>query len=230
MHSKLLLLFTILLLCGCSRTSTKILRFEQKKDKVTHTEKLSGYLAKNKNPKVVLRVPYAATSDVYEKNLYLYNAIESQLFSNGFQVRDRELFNNIIDNEDVVDYSKLKDKSDTDIIIELTKIDPSVIYKTNQYYNTKNEPIPVNYTFKDYGAEVEFKIILISTNELAGIYNFSYTPCANGCVVERSIGHYKFEDDYMKKKGITPFESVEEKEMEEFMKAATQKLINKMRS
>ena len=95
-------------LISCS--STKTIKFSEQDNDVYTTEKLSEFLRQNKNPKVVLRV--SNTSLVItdqENNDYLYNAIENQLLASGFVVRDRQLFNQIIDNENNnINYEKLK--------------------------------------------------------------------------------------------------------------------------
>lgn len=117
-----------------SCSSTKTLKFSQKPSDVQTTEVLSNFLRTVKNPKVVLRVRETSNNVTdKEKNDYLYNAIENQLMASGFVVRDRQLFNQIIGNtENNVNYENLNKKSDTDLIIELTKLDRSVLYQTNK--------------------------------------------------------------------------------------------------
>ena len=114
----ILLITLTLILSSCSVSKT--LRFTQKSNDVVRTESLNEFLSKNKNPKVVLRVNESSISVTEgENNDYLYNAIENQLLASGFVVRDRQLFNQIIGNEENnIDYEKLKEKSDTDLIIE----------------------------------------------------------------------------------------------------------------
>lgn len=96
--NSLLLLVLITLLTGCS--STKNLKFSQKADDIVTTASLKEFLNINKTPKVVLRVNESSVEVTEgENNDYLYNAIENQLLSSGFIVRDRQLFNKIIGNE-----------------------------------------------------------------------------------------------------------------------------------
>ncbi|WP_242156376.1 hypothetical protein [Aestuariivivens sediminis] len=234
---KLFILFAIPIVVNCS--STKILKFSQKQDDIVKTETLKSFLANNKNPKVVLRIPQSTFNVTETENKkapkenydYLYNAIENQLLASGFVVRDRQLFNQIIDNDDNnIDYQKLKNTSDTDLIIELTKLDPQILYETNMYYDkNNNEKIDKYRTRKRYGASVEYKIVLINTNEFAGVYRFNYTPCVEGCVISKSVKDQKKEIKLFKKKGITPYVGVERDVLEDFIKDATTRLVNEMR-
>ena len=234
---KKLILFLILpFFIGCS--STKILKFTKKPDDIVKTTSLTNFLKDNKNPKVVLRVPqnaYTVTESerneaYFEENQdYLYNAIENQLLSSGFIVRDRQLFNQIVENEDNnIDYKQLKDKSDTELIIELIEIDPSILYETNKYYDNKNnEKVDKFKKRRRYGASIEFKIVMISTNEFAGVYKFNYTPCVEGCVISTSYKDQIYERN--KKKGEKGYEGVEKNILEDFVKNATKQLVDEMR-
>tara|TARA_R110002072_G_scaffold66499_4_gene164009 strand:+ start:39596 stop:40297 length:702 start_codon:yes stop_codon:yes gene_type:complete len=224
----LILFFTIISSCS----STKILKFEKQKDDIFTTPTLKEFLDTNKNPKVVLRVNDASYTVTEGENVdYLYNAIENQLLASGFVVRDRQLFNQIIGNDDNnIDYSKLKEKSDTDLIIELTKIDPRVVYQTNKFYTKDNEERVEKYTKRErFGANVEFKVILIESNEFAGIYKFNYAPCEDGCIISKSRTQLAQEMKERKKKTKEGYEGVERDTLELFMKDATRKLVKEMR-
>ncbi|UMB59890.1 hypothetical protein MHL31_12500 [Lutibacter sp. A80] len=235
---KLIILLAIPFIISCS--STKTIKFSQKADDIVTTQSLKEFLINNKTPKVVLRVPrstYSVTDSEKNENIqvenkdYLYGAIENQLLASGFIVRDRQLFNQIIGNdENNIDYKKLKEKSDTDLIIELTKLDTKIIYETNNYYDKKNKLKVENYgTHKEYGASVEFKIVLINSNEFAGVYKFNYTPCVDGCIISKSLKDIQKEMRLYKKKGVTPYEGVEKNIMEDFIKNATFQLVTEMR-
>lgn len=227
---KLFLLLLVLSSISCS--TTKTLKFSQKQDEIVKTESLKSFLLKNKNPKVVLRVNQTSQSVTgKENNDYLYNAIENQLLASGFVVRDRQLFNQIIGNDDNnIDYQKLKEKSDTDLIIELTKLDPKIVYETNKYYDKNNkEKVESIGSRKEYGASVEFKIVLINSNEFAGMYKFNYTPCVDGCVISKSLKEIKKELKLFKKNGVQSYEGVAPDVLEDFIKNATRKLVAEMR-
>ncbi len=215
-----------------SCSSTKTLKFSKKADDIVTTQTLKDFLVNNKSPKVVLRVSESSYTVTEDENAdYLYNAIENQLLSSGFVVRDRQLFNQIVGNDDNnIDYQKLKEKSDTDLIIELTKIDSKILYETNKYYDKNDSEKVEKYgTRKRYGASVEFKIVLINSNEFAGIYKFNYTPCVEGCVISKSFKDVKKELKLFKKKGSNPYEGVEKDVLEDFIKNATRQLVTEMR-
>lgn len=231
---KLKLLLSAVLVClfaNCS--STKTIKFSDKQPNVYTTDNLKSFLDKNKRPKVVLRVPDASQNTTAQENVdYLYNSIENQLLASGFVVRDRQLFNQIIGNDNNnVDYEKIKEKSDTDLIIELTKLDPSIVYKTNTYYDKKDrEKTEDEGTFEKYGASVEFKVVSISNNEYAGMYKFNYTPCTDGCVISKSFKDLRKELKDLRNKEEEPYEGLEKDVLEEFIKDATKKLVAEMRS
>ncbi len=226
---------SLLLVCALavSCSSTKTLKFTQKTDEIVSTQSLKDFLKENKNPKVVLRVR-DATLSVTEKgnNDYLYNAIENQLLASGFVVRDRQLFNQIIENnENNIDYKKLKEKSDTELIIELTKIDPEIVYETNKFYdkNDKEKIENNSFIYKKYGASVEFKVVMINSNEFAGIYKFNYTPCVKGCIISQSVKEMQKDKKAKAKETNKGYEGVAKNDLEAFMKDATKKLVEEMR-
>jgi hypothetical protein len=221
----------VCLFSNCS--STKTIKFSDKDPNVYTTEYLKEFLEENKRPKVVLRVPDASTNTTAQENVdYLYNSIENQLLESGFVVRDRQLFNQIIGNDNNnIDYEKIKEKSDTDLIIELTKLDPSIVYKTNTYFDKKNrEKTETEGSYKKYGATVEFKVVSIENNEYAGMYKFNYTPCTDGCVISKSFKDIRKELKQLRKREEEPYEGVEKDVLEDFIKDATKKLVNEMRS
>jgi hypothetical protein len=222
-----------LLIIATSCSSSKSIRFSKKSDDIVKTESLKNFLSHNKNPKVVLRVNEASYTVTENENIdYLYNAIENQLLASGFIVRDRQLFNQIIGNKDNnVDYEVLKNKSDTDLIIELTKLDPKIKYSTNKYFNKNgDEKIEQTYVHERYGASVEFKVVLINSNEFAGVYKFNYTPCTEGCIIKKSMKELTKERRAREKNGPQGYEGVEKDELEIFIKDATKQLVEEMRS
>lgn len=230
MKNFLLVLIAIVFVSSC--TSTKSIKFSQKENDIYTNQNLKSFLAKHKNPKVVLRVPLtSATITDKDDNAYLYNAIENELLSSGFVVRDRQLFNQIIgNNENNINYAKLKQKSDTELIIELSQLKNNVLYETNKYYDANGrEKVENEITHDKYGALVEFKVIIVESNEYAGLYRFNYTPCTEPCTVSLSPKDYEKMLKNLKTEGPNPFEGVEKNLMEEFIKDATQKLISEMR-
>lgn len=191
------------------------MQFSQKPDDIVTTQSLKDFLNINKEPKVVLRVNESSINVTEDENIdYLYNAIDNQLLASGFVVRDRQLFNQIIANEENnIDYEKLKEKSDTDLIIELTKLNLDVLYETNKYYDKNDrEKIEKSYTYKKYGASVEFKVIMITSNEFAGVCKFNYTPCLQyqSCSISKSLSELLKENRRKKRKDEKAMKALKE--------------------
>ncbi len=223
---KILLILISVSFASCS---TKYIKFNQAQNEIYTTKSLSEFLRTNKNPKIVLRTPVTSKKTTEEENVsFLYSAIEKEFLNQGFVVRDRNLFNQVVgNNQNTVNYSKLKDKTDTDLIIELIKVD-QILYETNKYNTDKGKSGILNTPYKQYGISVEFKVVLISNNEFAGTYKFNYTPCNsdNECVINKS-----WEKRVKKiKKGKESYERVSHNVMEEFIRNATKKLVIEMRS
>lgn len=226
----LVLLIGSFVLTSCN--STRTAKFTQKPNEIVTTQSLKDFLKDNKNPKIVLRVPNSSSDVASDENVnYLYNVIENQFLTQGFVVRDRKLFTQIINNDNNnINYKELKEKSDTDLIIELTKIDKELKYNTNKYFDkNNNEKVDINKDWMWYGATVEFKIIMIGENGLAGVYKFNYTPCVDGCVIVKSKSLTSKERKALLEERKKGYKGVEKDEMEQFIKGATIKLINEIR-
>lgn len=218
--------------CGTPISTVRTVKFSPKKPEITNTTSLKKYLSTNPNPKIVLRTSARLSSDNItekEQNNYLYNTIESELLKSGFIVRDRQLFEKIVTNSDNnTNYENLKQKSDTDLIIEVTNLDRRIIYQTNKYSDDNGSEKTSSLLAKQifFGATIEFKVIMINTNEFAGIYKFNYVPCEYGCEIRPAKRLTKREVDEAK-----PFEnSIDENDLIEFARKATNELISKMRS
>src|SRR5882762_9080965 len=99
-----------LMITGCG-SYTSLIKYQKLPDDVYANNNLKEYLKNNNSPKIVLRVPNTndkATSNtiINQNNNVLYNAIEKELLKEGFNVRDRGLFNEIMDKSKSADYSK----------------------------------------------------------------------------------------------------------------------------
>jgi len=170
--------FIALILSVCS-SSKKIIKFPSVPDETYANPNLREFFKSNRNPNIVLRVPNnndKATSNTSTNtnNNVLYNAIEKELLKENFSVRDRGLFNELLSKSQTSDYSKIKELTNTDIILEVVNIDPSVLYTTNKVTivtsKKENEQIG-NVDYKEKGASVEYKVILVKNNEIAGTLN-----------------------------------------------------------
>ena len=171
-----------------AQTWNGIVKFSPAPSEVFTSQNLKDFLLKNKSPKIVLRA-----SDSYsdfsiarqEKTSYqsLYNDIEKELLKAGFTVRDRKLFERVVQsgNVEISDGKQVKKQFDTDLILELVNIS-SVNFVTNKFTSVKgDEKVLSKGEIKMNGARAEFKLILLNENEISGAYKFNYAPCIDGC-------------------------------------------------
>jgi len=253
---KAALLISLFSFWGCS--TQKFVKFDQKAQEPYSNNNLQLFLRSNQSPKIVLRVPNVEenvttknTNDAQivvtqrekerERNDLYYNAIEKELLKAGFSVRDRGLFNEVLkkmqrDTKQNIDYSQIKELTNTDLILEVVKIDPQIRYVTNEYYTIGKKNTRKTYTsgteYRKYGASAEFKIIMVSNNELAGSYKFHYTPCLEGC----ATSVFGIKKPTTKKVSLLknqttpePYVGVEVDVMEEFIKRCTNDLVNSIK-
>lgn len=223
--------FIVIFVTSCS-SGKKVIKFPTIPDETYANPNLKEFFKSNRNPNIVLRVPNTndkATSNTStSKNSdILYNTIEKELLKENFSVRDRGLFNELLSKSTTSDYSKIKELTNTDIILEVVNLDPSVLYTTNKVTNitSKKETETIgNISYKEKGASVEYKVILVRNNEIAGTYKFNYKPCPDGC----ELATFKFTG---KRSSLKPVlkETVEINTMEEFLKLTTRKLIASFR-
>lgn len=217
--------------CAARTSLKRTVKFSPKQDEITTTPSLKNYLANNPQPKIVLRTGSRMNSDNItekENNIFLYNAIESEFLKSGFIVRDRQLFEKIVANsENNNNYGNLQEKSDTDLIIEITDLDRSIKYSTNTYYDSNGEKQTSSVLEQEifYGATIEFKVIMINTNEFAGLYKFNYVPCITGC----EYGGTKERMTKREKDEMKAYEITHEDRLIAFVKNAIQELINEMK-
>lgn len=224
-----LILFTSL---GCS-PSTKIIKFPKQPNEVFANENLKNFFKANKTPNIVLRVPNnndKATSNTStsKDNNVLYNAIEKELLKEGFSVRDRGLFNELLSKSQMSDYSNIKELTNTDVILEVVNINPAVVYSTNKVtiVGKKKETEKIGTVdYKTYGASVEYRLILVKNNEIAGTYKYNYQPCATGC----ETGTFTFTGKNALKK-IELKETVAINALEQFITLCTKDLIKSFRA
>ena len=212
---------------------TEYIKYPRLNDEIYSNNNLKELFRSNKNPAIVLRVPNTsdkATSQTTntKDNTLLYNAVEKEFLKAGFSVRDRGLFNEIISRQATTDYSKIKDLTETDIIIEVVNIETTVLYTTNQTIrksrNGEDKEIIKPTSYIGYGASVEFKIVIIKNNEVAGTYKYNYNPCPEeGCILS------DFSRKDKRSKDFELIETVSANSLEEFMKKCAQDLIKTFR-
>jgi len=222
-------ILAFLICTGCS--SIMMIKYQRLPNDVYANGNLKEYLKGNRSPKIVLRVPNSndkATSNTKtaQNNDVLYNAIEKEFLKEGFSVRDRGLFNEIIDKSKSTDYSKIGEETNTDLILEVVSINPTVMYSTNKITvisggKSTDEVQPIDY--KKTGASIEFRLIMVKNNEIAGNYKYNYTPCVEGCPL--TDWTYNKHTKVLELK-----ETVAVNALEEFITSCTQDLIRSFRS
>lgn len=181
MKTPFLPIITLFLLSSCYRPIT--IKLSRKEPEIYTNAGLKQILAK-KSPSLVLRKPTTSII-ISESNEYdagvVYNTIEKEFLKSGFTVRDRTIFEKILLARYDLDYSKMKDLSNTDLVFEVLDIKKRTI-KTNNYYTPKGILRRMKYEQTFQGWAVEFRIINIKENEIVGNYTFYYIPCSDaGC-------------------------------------------------
>jgi hypothetical protein len=167
----------------------------------------------------------------------LYNAIEKQLFKEGFAVRDRGLFNQVLDANQSIAYSKISSLTDTDLILELVRLDNLVGYTTNVCYTEGDDQQRLINQYRDTrGASVEFKLVHVKSNEIVGSYKVHYTPCLEGCRgIYRKAGSSGIftNSDWLKpgeqKQRNRAYQKLDQDALESFITDATHQLVKSMR-
>jgi len=229
-----LLIAAFFVLTSCS--SIMMIKYTKLPDDVYANNNLKDYLKNNPHPKIVLRVPNTndkATSNTVstQNNNVLYNAIEKEFLKAGFSVRDRGLFNEIIDKSKSTDYSKIGEETNTDLILEVVNINPVVQYSTNKITvlsGGKTSEMVQQIDYSKPGASIEFRLITVKNNEIAGNYKYNYTPCIDGCPLTDWSYNKHTKTSVLQVTKVK--ETVAVNALEEFIKSCTQDLIRSFQS
>lgn len=212
-------------------TEEGTVRLSTKKDEIFTKSSLISYLSKTKSPTIVLRVPMQVDK-LLEENRYsksqIYNTIEKELAKADFIVRDRALYQKVLDQNLSTDYSKIKELTDTDLILELVASDEER-YNTNLYTTRRGKERITDGPMTIFGQKVEFKLIKVKENDLVGSYTFHFTPCINGCIynIDRYGTLYNISTS---NKILKPYEFITPDGLEEFYKSCAKLLIKELRS
>jgi len=232
----------IALLYSCN-TKKGYVKFDKRSDELIATEKVKSFFKLNPHPSIVLRVPQS-TSGVTQsdQNSYIYNAIEKELVIAGFNLKDRGLFNQVLNSQASLDYSKIKDLTGTDLILELVKVDMKVPYNTNiAYMKNDKQVILKRINYMRYGAIIEFKLILVKNNEYGGSFSFTYTPCSDKndncyCKVPYKYAGKFYPDvkanfcriDKRKNAIISAYDFIPQDDFEKFVREGVKKVISSL--
>ncbi len=155
---------------------------DQENDIFTKTALIES-LRISEDPSIVLRVPNPGdkvTEEQKQADSVLYNLIEKEFAKSGFVVRDRQLFDKVLEQE-TSDYSKIGRITETDYILELLRYDLQRKIRTDLYVDDDGQSMTAPYKLSFNSAIAEFKLISVKKNDLVGSYTFYYTPCTDGC-------------------------------------------------
>ncbi len=230
-------------------------RVSAQKDEVVKNANKLQFLKTAVNPTIVLRVPNASREILEEdkntktpkntdgtnnlNDINVYNVIEKELLKGGFTVRDRALFEKVLGDKSVSDYSKIKELTETDLIIELSSIQ-FVKYPVNTFTfssqsrrrgTTENTFTCANY-INLYGLKLEFRLIKVKENDFIGSFTYNYMPCDNmGCNYKVnvnakngcSVPYVQMGNVY-----LSDTKLISQQEIESFVKNSTQKLVSEL--
>lgn len=234
-------LFAILILTSSSSTLLKgFIRFETPKDELILTSQIREFMKVNKNPSIVIRTVVSEKQiSLSDPNGYLYNAMEKELSIAGFQVKDRGLLMELEDNSAKIDYRQIKQLKDVDLVLEVVGIENNIKYTTDHVWreNGKEKILHDFYSVTKYGARIEYKLVILKTNEFGGSYMFNYAPCSgqsNDCscilafkdVPDRTYPTISF----CEKKSKSVFDFVDKIIMEELARNGIKKMNQEIRN
>ncbi len=239
MKSKLLLfsmtaLFLILMQSCHLQFGT--LQFDKKQADLQSSDQIKSFIKSNPQPTIVLKVPITKDDTASSRSSAYYNyLIEKELVKSGFKVKDANLFNEVIKKSSSSDYNKLKEITGVDLILELVTIKKDIRYYTDRFYTNKGEERLLNdYSISRYGAIIEFKLVLLGTNEYVGTYTFYYSPCSDddnsgdcSCVLGYKNGLNKIypKKNWCGSRTNPEFDPMDENSMEDFFIESVQNMV-----
>ncbi len=219
---------------------------------VTNKSKLE-FIKAASNPTIVLRVPDANKGVLEEDknvksdgrkddgnnslyNINVYNIIEKELLKGGFTVRDRALFQKVLGDKSVNDYSKIKELTETDLILELSTLE-YVGYPFNSFNsssigrrNTEIKSINCSNYITIYGLKLEFRLIKVKENDFIGSFTYYHSMCPdNTCYYSVNVNNNTrgCSDPFLQQGNLvyTGKNLISQASREAFVKQASQKLV-----
>ncbi|MBK8806428.1 MAG: hypothetical protein IPO21_07225 [Bacteroidales bacterium] len=240
MRTSLFILTSFLLFSSCVLKKGNLLLTE-KENEIIATQSIKDYMKLFSNPSIVLKAPNSENKTTQaDPNSYIYNAIEKELLIAGFDVKDRGLFNEVVGKSKEINYEEIRTLTGTDLILELVNVSTKLEFVTNKYYKADGRESIAPYTYKVYGAVIEFKLIIIQNNQYAGSYLFYYTPCSKitedcGCKVlykdfPSKVYPYLNPCTIDMSPNRTSFEYVSQDAMVEFVRNGVKQMINEIKN
>jgi len=106
----------------------------------------------------------------------VYNVIEKELLKAGFTVRDRALLTEVLRNNPKIDYRAIKEKIDTQLILEIVSLSPWDYSNAEFKRVDTGAPGQASVPFKLVGSRVMAKLIMVETGEIGGIITYYAWP------------------------------------------------------
>jgi hypothetical protein len=201
-----------------------------KADEVFTRAYMHNYMDTAKPPKIILRVP-ASVEKIVTENKYsgdkMYATIEKEFAKAGFQVRDRALYEIVLNRNNTPDYPKIKEATGTDLILEFTNWE-TVDFNTNRYRDIKGKDKLSNVNLVIPGYKIDFRIIFVGFNDIGGTYTFYYTPCTYGCQYRWDNFGKMFRNESFNK-SEEGYEYTNESEVQNFFKTSAQRLLKELK-
>jgi hypothetical protein len=206
-------------------------RFNPKPNEIFTKPALTALLEEIRRPAVIIRVPARAPQVSASISLpSTYNTIEKEFLKHGFTVRDRAIFEKVLSQNQQIDYGKLYQLTNVDLLVELVHISP-IEFATTVFYDKRrsNSKRQFDEEFVMKGVKAEFKIVALKQNEVVGSYTFYWTPCFDGCACPDGCAYW-----YHPRIGVyrdapnaplDPFDALNEEIWDFFVSNVTQKII-----
>jgi hypothetical protein len=150
-------------------------------NEIVLTAELKTLLNEIPKPKIVIRVPNPPSNvtEAEKFNSYI-NQIEKVFIQNGYIVRDRALLENLMRSGNM-DYKSIKDKIDTDLIIDILGLEFDIPNPVKTFFNEttqKEEPFasPQNY-IDCMKAKLECRLTIVDKGQLGGLITIFASRC-----------------------------------------------------
>ena len=167
--------------------SSSILESENKIVKHSSESNLNSSI-KDNNTRNEINVGVSSSSQSTEKNIsnQVYNSVENQFVKSGYLVRDRSIFNNLLQgNTNLTRYSEISNLTNTDLIIEVLEYSDNFKYYSNQLLKSNSNKtksiLKTDELIIGNGMFIEYRVIIIKSNQIAGRFKFFKKPCEDGC-------------------------------------------------
>jgi hypothetical protein len=150
-------------------------------NEIVLTPELKTLLVETPKPKIVIRVqnPPANVTEAEKFNSYI-NQIEKVFIQNGYIVRDRALLENLMRSGNL-DYKSIKDKIDTDLIIDILGLEFDIPNPVKTFFNEttqKEEPFATPLNFVDcLKAKLECRLTIVDKGQLGGLMTIFASRC-----------------------------------------------------